>query len=211
MEGTGFEDMNGIMILEENIDSLRKLSIEDLGTLFRALLDTAVGEEPDKGKFSFVVELLYPIMQASVDRIRKVSETKAEAGRAGGKANRKQTESTALSTASSTDESTASSPYHTIPNHTIPNQDNKRFAPPTTEDVAAYAAEKGLDLDAERFVDYYASKGWKVGTTPMKDWRAAARNWAARDAKEKPKPAPVFNFDQRKVDYDKMLDETIGW
>lgn len=211
MEGTGFEDMNGIMILEENIDSLRKLSTEDLGTLIRALLDTAVGAEPDKNSFSFVVELLYPIMQASVDRIRKVSEMKAEAGRAGGKANRKQTESTALSTASSTDESTDSSPYHTIPNHTIPENIKGRFTPPTIEDVEAYAEEKGITLDAERFVDYYASKGWKVGTTPMKDWRAAARNWAARDAKEKPKPAPVFNFEQRKVDYDKMLDETIGW
>lgn len=198
--------MNGIMILEENIDSLRKLSTEDLGTLIRALLDTAVGDEPDKKSFSFVVELLYPIMQASVDRIRKVSEMKAEAGRAGGKANRKQTESTASSTASSTDES----PYHTIPNHTIPNQDNKerRFTPPTTEDVAAYAEEKGLDLDADRFVDYYASKGWKVGTTPMKDWKAAARNWAARDKQPmKKEKAPVFNFDQRKTDYDAFLAE----
>lgn len=214
MEGTGFEDMSGIMILEENIGSLRKLSIEDLGTLFRALLDTAVGVEPDKSKFSFVVELLYPIMQASVDRIRKVSEMKAEAGRTGGKANRKQTESSASSSASSSVSSSAESPYHTIPIHTIPSQENKstkRFAAPSVDDVKEYAEEKDLELDAERFVDYYESKGWKVGTTPMKDWKAAARNWAARDARDKPKPAQVFNFDQRKTDYDKMLDETIGW
>lgn len=59
----------------------------------------------------------------------------------------------------------------------------KRFTPPTPEEVAAYAKEKGYtpaQLDPERFVDYYESKGWRVGNSPMKDWRAAARNWAAR-------------------------------
>lgn len=73
----------------------------------------------------------------------------------------------------------------TIPSHTNPSQSNSggkaRFAPPSPEDVEAYASEKGLDIDADRFCDFYASKGWKVGKSPMKDWRAAARNWARRD------------------------------
>lgn len=56
-----------------------------------------------------------------------------------------------------------------------------RFAPPTVDDVSAYAVQAGLALDAQRFVDFYASKGWRVGSAPMKDWKAAARNWAARD------------------------------
>lgn len=57
-----------------------------------------------------------------------------------------------------------------------------RFTPPTPDEVADYAAEKGLALDANRFVDYYTAKGWRVGSSPMRDWRAAARNWARRDA-----------------------------
>ena len=56
-----------------------------------------------------------------------------------------------------------------------------RFAPPTAEEVRAYAQDKGLQMDAEAFVDFYASKGWKVGNAPMKDWQAAVRNWAKRD------------------------------
>ncbi|MEY8460108.1 hypothetical protein AALA69_03140 [Eggerthellaceae bacterium 24-137] len=60
-----------------------------------------------------------------------------------------------------------------------------RFAPPTPEEVAAYAAEYGAEhggsLDAHRFCDHYASKGWKIGKTPMKDWKAAARNWMRDD------------------------------
>ena len=56
-----------------------------------------------------------------------------------------------------------------------------RFSPPSTDDVSAYAAEMGLDIDAAAFVDFYAAKGWKVGTSPMRDWRAAVRNWCRRD------------------------------
>ena len=56
-----------------------------------------------------------------------------------------------------------------------------RFSPPSADDVSAYAAERGLDVDAAAFVDFYAAKGWKVGTSPMRDWRAAVRNWCRRD------------------------------
>jgi hypothetical protein len=52
---------------------------------------------------------------------------------------------------------------------------------PTAGEVAEYCREKGFSLDAQRFVDFYASKGWMVGKNPMKDWRAAARNWSSRD------------------------------
>ena len=56
-----------------------------------------------------------------------------------------------------------------------------RFVPPTAEEVNAYCSEKHLSVDAQRFVDFYASKGWRVGSSPMKDWKAAVRNWASRD------------------------------
>lgn len=57
----------------------------------------------------------------------------------------------------------------------------KRFTPPTVEDVEAYCRERGNGVDAQRFVDFYASKGWKVGNAGMKDWHAAVRNWERRD------------------------------
>lgn len=52
-----------------------------------------------------------------------------------------------------------------------------RFAPPSVEDVKTYCTEKGYSMDAEHFVDYYTSNGWRVGRNPMKDWKAAVRNW----------------------------------
>lgn len=61
------------------------------------------------------------------------------------------------------------------------------FRPPSPDDVRAYAEEKCIDVDADLFCDFYASKGWKVGKNSMKDWRAAARGWAKRHQNNKPK------------------------
>lgn len=33
---------------------------------------------------------------------------------------------------------------------------------------------------AQKFHDYYQSNGWRVGRNPMKDWKAALRNWIKR-------------------------------
>lgn len=61
----------------------------------------------------------------------------------------------------------------------------KRFTPPTTEEVKAYCEERGNNVDPERFIDFYASKGWKVGNQGMKDWKAAVRTWEKRDTQSK--------------------------
>lgn len=55
----------------------------------------------------------------------------------------------------------------------------KRFTPPTVEEVRAYSQEKHLNLDPEHFCDYYEANGWIQGKgKPIKDWKAAARNWS---------------------------------
>ena len=67
-------------------------------------------------------------------------------------------------------------------------------------------------VDAERFIDFYESKGWFVGKNKMKDWKAAVRNWARsqREEKtakgtEKPSGNRFNNFDQRQHDYDSIV------
>ena len=52
-----------------------------------------------------------------------------------------------------------------------------RFIPPSVEEVSQYCKERGNNVSAERFVDYYTANGWKVGINPMKDWKAAVRTW----------------------------------
>ena len=64
-----------------------------------------------------------------------------------------------------------------------------RFTPPTLDEVKAYCRERGNNVDAERFIDYYTANGWKVGKNSMKDWKAAVRTWERSDS-GKPTPAP---------------------
>lgn len=54
---------------------------------------------------------------------------------------------------------------------------SKRFSPPTVEEVEEYCIERGNAVDAQSFVDFYESKGWYVGKTKMKDWKASVRTW----------------------------------
>lgn len=70
-----------------------------------------------------------------------------------------------------------------------------RFFPPTVEEVKAYCEKRGNGIDAEQFFDFYASKGWKVGNSPMKDWKAAVRTWERRE-KQDPKKLPAPNRDK---------------
>lgn len=51
------------------------------------------------------------------------------------------------------------------------------FKEPTVKEIQSEFSE----LDAQRFHDFYSSKGWMVGKNKMKDWKAAARNWMSRD------------------------------
>ena len=53
----------------------------------------------------------------------------------------------------------------------------KQFKKPSLEDVNLYCKERNNNVDCERFINYYESNGWKVGKSPMKDWKAAVRNW----------------------------------
>lgn len=69
-----------------------------------------------------------------------------------------------------------------------PSDSARRFTPPTVEQVAAYVRERRSPVDPQEFVDFYASKGWMVGKTPMKDWKAACRNAEKWDRWNKAQP-----------------------
>ena len=53
----------------------------------------------------------------------------------------------------------------------------KVFVIPTILEIKEYCKERKNNVDAEKFFDYYESKGWLVGKTKMKNWHAAIRNW----------------------------------
>jgi hypothetical protein len=79
-----------------------------------------------------------------------------------------------------------------------------RFVKPALAEIAdfigtldnCYIADRMKE--AESFFDFYESKGWVVGKSGMKDWKAAARNWVRNSDKFKGK-IPVQKKELREI------------
>jgi len=71
---------------------------------------------------------------------------------------------------------------------------------PSLQEISNYCEERGNNVDARAFYDFYQSIDWLVGRNPMKNWQAAVRSWE----KKKPK-ATKHNFAAH--DNDKKYDK----
>ena len=87
------------------------------------------------------------------------------------------------------------------------NKARARFVKPTIEEVQAYCRERGNDIDPAEFVDFYASKGWMVGSSPMKDWKACVRTWERSHAKARPSGSPSSPFSSQQKRGPKTMSE----
>ena len=82
----------------------------------------------------------------------------------------------------------------------------KRFTPPSLEEVKAYCVERKNGVDPQAFIDFYTSKGWKIGKEPMKDWQAAVRTWERREPQNKKQYTTKAEYQppNGKIDLDKL-------
>jgi hypothetical protein len=167
-------------------ETLESMSDEDAGALIKALFAHDDGEDPDLSEKSVIVRVVFPLVAEPTDRLTKIRMSKVRTA-----ANEPQTDLTESAPAPQSDRKPSyhnhSHNHNQSHNHTSSEEDGKvrRFTPPTAEQVNEYATKFGMKIDAQRFVDFYSSKGWKVGSSPMKDWQAAVRNWVSRDKKGK--------------------------
>ena len=58
----------------------------------------------------------------------------------------------------------------------------RRFTPPSLEEVKEYCQERQNSVNPQAFIDFYKSKGWKIGKETMQDWKAAIRTWESRES-----------------------------
>ena len=52
---------------------------------------------------------------------------------------------------------------------------------PNFDEVSEYILTREIQINPQKFMDYYSANGWKVGRNPMKDWKAAIRTWEQRE------------------------------
>ena len=195
-----------------NMRPSSKLSDSERLQLYDAILDySQTGEVPElSGALGVVWDYIQPTLDEDNARYEATREKRAKAGALGGSAKARNAERDGADLANASDgkqeeaeEANLTNLANSIQSNSIQSNSvqfnsvtgdraakppaHTRFSPPSAEEIEAYCEEKGFCIDAERFVDYYASIGWRVGKNPMKDWRAAVRTWVKKDT---PKPEP---------------------
>lgn len=99
--------------------------------------------------------------------------------------------------------------YNNKENNNINIITKERFKKPTLEEVEEYCKERGNSVNPQNFIDFYESKGWKVGKSPMKDWKACVRTWE-KNSLQKETSTPVwFDKDFKEESEDKGYEDFI--
>ena len=178
-------DMTYIKLFVDYLDAIEPLGDAERGRLFTSLLEYArTGEAPQLGGNE---RFLFPMMRAQIDRdnaaMAGLSEVRSKAGKIGAEA--KQANAVFAKQNKQMPNLPSKSSYDKDKDKDKDKDESiaraRRFTPPTLDDVLAYIRERGSDVDPQRFLDFYASKGWMVGKNPMKDWKAAVRTWEKRE------------------------------
>lgn len=206
-------------------DILKDFSDEQCGRLLKALL--CYQREEEIPAMDVATKVAFSFMAAQMDRDNERYDQMVEKRRAAGKRSaeaRQQvsasvnTSQQVLTSVNHTDTDTVTDTDTDTDTVTVfhkgvkggakaPTNTRKKadvFKKPTIQDVQSYCEERQNDIDAESFWDYYEANGWKVGRSPMKDWKAAVRTW---ERKRKPKgSAYSATFDA----FDKYVDELEG-
>ena len=185
-------DIPYVCLYSRYLQTLAPFTDAERGRIMTAMLTYSVtGEIP---AFEGNERYIWPTIQAQIDRDASAYQEKCsknrDNGAKGGRPPKNQTDSekterfsekpkkakTNTNTKTNTNRNTKS---NDIGADKPPTRNH--FIPPTVDQVRAYCTEKGYTLDVDRFVDYYTSNGWRVGKNPMKDWKAAVRNWNGKE------------------------------
>ncbi|MCB6475569.1 hypothetical protein LI171_04865 [Emergencia timonensis] len=78
----------------------------------------------------------------------------------------------------------------------------RNIIPPPRSLLKEYITKNHFQVDADRFYDFYESKGWLIGKQRMKDWQAAVRTWSRKENHgDKPDAEPKNGNRQGDYDY----------
>lgn len=185
------------------------LSDTEAGRLFKAVMHYINGIDDDlPGQEKLVFTMLKAQFERDAEAYERYSQKQRENGKKGGRPKKPtgffenpENPTVFLETQKSQDKEEDKDKDKDINEDKEKEKDKEkkpsraaRFVPPSVDEVRAFVQEHGYDVDASRFVDYYSAVGWKIGgKSPMKDWKAAVRNWVARNrATARANAQPVY-------------------
>lgn len=96
-----------------------------------------------------------------------------------------------------------------INNNSLYKRESTRFQKPSIDEIRQYCISRNNSVDPDQFFNFYESKGWTIGKSPMKDWRAAVRTWEKRE-KEVPQRKREFRRESVLEHNFKVMDQMFG-
>ena len=167
------------------LETTQDLAAEEKGNLIDAVVAYAAGLEYEH-LLNGATRIAFRFLKGQVDRNAAIADVRRQ-NREGKTNNNKQEQNTTNDNKTEEGETNTSNNKNNKKdikneNHNNSNNDSivktqKRFTPPTVDEVLLYCFERNNHVSASKFVDYYTANGWRVGKNPMKDWKAAVRTW----------------------------------
>ena len=193
-----------LKVFGEIEEYVEELTDDQLGRVFSAMMAYAFRDEEPDFERGTAERYVWPAIRNKIDGCERKVRQKRANGEKGGRPSKNEKKEKSEETENNQTEPNETKENQTEPNETsnvheqehehehVQEQEQREnesararkraapFTPPTPDEVAAYCRERGNTVDAERFCDFYASKGWRIGNQPMRDWRAAVRTWEKR-------------------------------
>lgn len=156
----GFEIRRGQVVFGLNATSkITKISVRSIRTSLNRLISTGEVTRRTTNQFSIITLCNYDAYQSTDNKndIQNDSQT-------------------AFQTTSNRQASDNIQEYKNVRSKEVVS------SKPTLLECKDYFKELLIPLEAEKFFDHFESNGWRVGgKAPMKNWKAAARNWKRRN------------------------------
>lgn len=224
-------DKKSFVMYESWGAAIEKMNNEQAGELIKAIYAFQKNPDvvPEDPAIAFVFEIIKQKLEEDNKRYEEACAARSEAGKKGGRPKTNASDKKQMVSEKSKKSKCFSEKAKKADNdneydndlkeNTLEGVKEKRFAPPTLENVSEYCREMGYtNVDAVCFIDFYTSNGWMVGKNRMKDWKAAVRNWDRREknpqrqdgAAEVSKKNRFHNLEEHGYDYDAMVWGMVG-
>jgi hypothetical protein len=184
---------DSIVFYRSFYEAIKEIPLEEQGVVYNAIYGYALdGIEPE---LNGIAKAIFLLVKPQID----ANNNRYENGKKGGKPKANQNET-------KTEPKPNQDVTETEPNENVnvnvnvnvnendlkENIKRKVFTKPTAEEVKAYCAERKNNVDPDKFIDFYESKGWLIGKNPMKDWKACVRTWEKGGSSPPNKPSSVY-------------------
>lgn len=204
--------MTGFICHDNYYDRIKRLSNEEVGSLFRALMLYHAGREDEIPPFIDGEGIAFDFIKDDIDYMESKNEINRLNGLKGGRPKKEPTETENNPDKPNKTEEKPTKGYKDKDKDKYKDKDkesNKRFTPPTLEEVTEYCKERNNGINPQHFIDYYETRGWELKPgQKVKNWRACIRTWEGRNLTNTSKRVIAQDFSQR--DYSDVPDRMLA-